>query len=870
MSIMAHRPSLLDLRANSNQSAVSTSSRPLRSPRMPITGEAPPELSPLDAFALQSRLLARQLQESSKDGNRVSRLPPLTIESPLIQQGRSEFFRSLSQESTSASADPFDLPEPRLGMRTEVKEAFAPNDRPQSMHPTMSRIPPTPDETVPVPPFPHHGWDLSRGRQLDPVHEHTNYFGARRERSPSPLHRDSKPQLDRLSDNSTSRKAKSQLQPASRPNLSSSSSPDKPRSAPFDEPGLAPPQSLLFPKRSPSLASSSPVPVDEESSPSFSTSFYSLPSRKLSSASMAMGSVAPSPAAGSFQRSPSVVSDSSALPRPSLNFSRPLSRADTPGLEIPTRQASSDSQPSFVLADDSAHTPVSLHSEAFLDNQPDDIRGVATSYIYSTFTLPRGKALQRSEALDSQPQVPSRCEQPSLSPGRAHQLPLAAPSSPTRPSSSSGNIILDDSLSLVSGITRSSMDVSTRSTERGRFGASGGTVLVTDKSPVETCRLSEDVPRGRSPASPVHDNAMARGRTPMSTRTSDSASTVRPPQTARSLAPSAFEMSVKEHLAKGIECHENGSLNESTYHLRHAARHNNPTAMLMYALACRHGWGMRANQKEGVAWLRKAAEYASIEIADDEDRAKEGKKPANFLESRTRKAQFALSIYELGVSHMNGWGIEQDRSLALRCFEIAGNWGDVDALTEAGFCYAKGIGCKKDLKKSAKFYRMAEAKGMSMVGNSWIHKTKYNDDGNEASPKKKSKKKARKGPALEGSVHHLRERPLLLAAILTFPSASSGPCHDTLNHAERRGKTKNSWVYESVNETINYHLLTDGEVASNKIKLLRHLGAPTTVGYYKPTLVLKCARDIKDLCPSCRPRVAPRAHLHNDQSHSSL
>jgi TPR repeat protein len=55
-------------------------------------------------------------------------------------------------------------------------------------------------------------------------------------------------------------------------------------------------------------------------------------------------------------------------------------------------------------------------------------------------------------------------------------------------------------------------------------------------------------------------------------------------------------------------------------------------------------------------------------------------------------------------------------------------WGDADALAEAGFCYAQGQGCKKDLKKSAKFYRQAEAKGISMVGNSWIYKPKYNDD----------------------------------------------------------------------------------------------------------------------------------------------
>jgi len=127
---------------------------------------------------------------------------------------------------------------------------------------------------------------------------------------------------------------------------------------------------------------------------------------------------------------------------------------------------------------------------------------------------------------------------------------------------------------------------------------------------------------------------------------------------------------------------------------------------------------MRPNQREGVEWLRKAADSASLEVADDEDSIKEGK-PTDFTERNTRRAQFALSIYELGVSHMSGWGIEQDKALALRCFEIAGTWGDGDALAEAGFCYAQGVGCKKDLKKAAKFYRMAESKGMSTIGNSW-------------------------------------------------------------------------------------------------------------------------------------------------------
>jgi TPR repeat protein len=155
----------------------------------------------------------------------------------------------------------------------------------------------------------------------------------------------------------------------------------------------------------------------------------------------------------------------------------------------------------------------------------------------------------------------------------------------------------------------------------------------------------------------------------MSVTTSDSASTIKP---ARSLAPTANEMSAEEHLDKGFKCHENGSVKESTYHFRLAAMGGSPTGMLFYALACRHGWGMRPQQKEGVDWLRKAVELASLEIAEDEDHAKEGK-TVDPSERKTHKARFALSIYELGVSHMNGWGIEQDKALALRCFEIAGS-----------------------------------------------------------------------------------------------------------------------------------------------------------------------------------------------------
>ncbi|OIW35432.1 hypothetical protein CONLIGDRAFT_561492, partial [Coniochaeta ligniaria NRRL 30616] len=720
-----HRPEFIDLRSQSQASV----SRPLRSPRLHVAGEVPPEFSPLDAFAMQSRLLARQLKEESKAGKRMSRLPPLTTESPLIVQGRSDYFRSMSADSGS---DHSDSPIPHsagLGLRADIEDATF---RPVSMHPRMSRVPPTPEEPLPL---------ASNRGQLGSIEERHSYFGAPRAQSPPLLEATTPPVQEEIrgeplvSRSATQKSETSNYSTHSNHShrspirgFSQTNSPEKTlQKTSFDSSGLAPPRTL-FPKRSSSIMSSPLVGTDEEGASSLSASFHSQPARKLSSTS-STGMM--SPGFPPYQRSPSVCSDASGLPRPSFNFSRPLSRAGTPSLDMPERQASSDSHASFILTDDTANTPVSMNGEGFPDILPNDPASSQASYIYSKFSLPRGKSLQRGFVvdLDLPQQMALQLQQPSV----AQVSGGPPPSPPTRPSSSAGPRFLEEP------VPRPSLERSKLSTEVLRGGQELSPVLSrpsTEASRVSTnasSRFSEDTPRGRPRTSPLHDDTH-REKTPMSTTTSDSASTIKP---ARSLAPTMnTEMSPEDHVNKAIALHEQGILNESTYHLRRAAKQGNPTGMLLYALACRHGWGMRPNQQEGVQWLRKAAESASVEIADEEEQAKEGK-AVDYAERKARKAQFALSIYELGVSHMNGWGIEQDKALALRCFEIAGSWGDVDALAEAGFCYAQGIGCRKNLKKSANFYRQAEAKGMSMVGNSWIHKAKYNDDGK--ADKKRSK-----------------------------------------------------------------------------------------------------------------------------------
>ena len=240
------RPSLLDLRSKSSASNLSSASKPMRSPRLHVAGEVPPELSPLDAFAMQSRLLARQLQDAADDaGKRMSRLPPLTVESPLIQQGRSEYFRSMSQDDCSEGSP---TPEPYntgLGLMTEIDEG---TERPMSMHPRMSRIPPTPDDGIPLPPQPINDMLPARGRQLRQIDEDGTSFGARREESPSPI--ESAPGDDRSFYSSSPRKGGSLPRPRSQPSNQLGASPEKPaKKHSFEAAGLAPPRPN-FTKRS--------------------------------------------------------------------------------------------------------------------------------------------------------------------------------------------------------------------------------------------------------------------------------------------------------------------------------------------------------------------------------------------------------------------------------------------------------------------------------------------------------------------------------------------------------------------------------------------------------------------------------------------
>lgn len=692
---MVQRPTFIDLRSKSGYPAPPdmTSPRPLPSPRiMHNAGDVPPAMSPLDAFAAQSRLLAKQLEDSQNNDRRVSRLPPDAIANSFARP-RPTFYRSKSatDEARGDVVPPRSKELETFGNKLEVEE---PAFRPTSFYPRMSSIAPR-DHRQGFPPPP------SVNRKLAyPSPSYTNqrtfptdYFGACRAQSPEPFvtghgnleasERATHVKSQRSFDY-THRKADSQSSfngsyPRTSPQRVSSN--DSASSRNQYPNALAPPGSPHV-RHKTSIRSIPADSSDDDYTTSTNGSSFSQPRKLSSSSGMSMPHSPMSPFPQAHNRSPSLNSEVSTggthLPRPAFNFSRPLSRGSRPSVELPSRQPSSDSQ-RYIFPDDTVHTPVSVENDEPFDAN-EHPPAAAPTYVYTKFSLPRGRILQRDSMVLENTDVPVfTWEQPipqsNVTPATPPNEIRSTPPSPPPP------------------------------------------------RPVQTVEVRPVTPDHHSPqqsqlSPPSRPNPtpIVAGPSHASSASLNSASTIK----ARSYREKdlSAEFTAEDHLNKGIECHERGSLKESTYHLRIAARQNHPTAMLLYALACRHGWGMRPNPQEGVQWLRRAADSASLEIAGNEDLVKEGK-PADLLERKTRRAQFALSIYELGVSHMNGWGIEQDKVLALRCFEIAANWGDADAMAEAGFCYTEGQGCKKDLKKAAKFYRMADAKGMSMVGNSW-------------------------------------------------------------------------------------------------------------------------------------------------------
>lgn len=760
---MGPRPNNLNLREGGGQNNDAFE----RQPKMPFTrdlpspraGEIPPAMSPLDAFAWQSRMMAKKFQEEQEKGRRVSRLDPKLVEREI--RGRPGFMRSQSDQSRMsnvAEIEEDDSMSPQSATATLPPLQTQDGQRPTSHYPMFDRASMlTEDGASQVPGVSTPFYDAPEETHGEPhagtTKEVEDYFGIRRATSPEAVEPNVNVQAP--SPNVPPSLTSSIDTISSHPRTKTNGSQRSQRSQASERghAGLAPPQSPRFPRNTRSFQSIRSVPPDsgdeDGASTTGSQSQGLQSSRKFSGSSGVSRPQSPfSPWMQPVHRSPSMTSEysingSQQFQRPpqafSHNFSRPMSsHGGRPSFEArtsfdsrtsmerrpepPRRQASGNSssteasfrpamsrgssgddvktttlQTSFNKMD-IANMPTTPNlsappGELFGDGAITPSGASNSSYIYAKYSLPRGRPVDRDSNAFRDSWIQKQFEW-----DREH-----------------GHSRHDSSN--IYGHERNKSD-------SPLFDASASPAL---SEPRAGRSLAVESSSSRSKSADPRAADKGAGKTPLSTmhRSSPSVKTTSTDQTIKpsplhKKSPSA-ELTAEEHLEIGIEAHDTGATNKSTYHLRLAAMAGLPTAMLLYALACRHGWGMRPNQAEGVKWLRKAIDTAGLDVADAEEKLNTGPGKAKLdpLERKKRKAQYALAIYELGISSMNGWGCVKDKPLAVRCYEIAGSWGDADATAEAAFCYTQGVGVKKDLHKAAALYRKAADMGMSMAGNSW-------------------------------------------------------------------------------------------------------------------------------------------------------
>ncbi|CAG8512058.1 6626_t:CDS:2 [Dentiscutata heterogama] len=180
------------------------------------------------------------------------------------------------------------------------------------------------------------------------------------------------------------------------------------------------------------------------------------------------------------------------------------------------------------------------------------------------------------------------------------------------------------------------------------------------------------------------------------------------------LSPTTRHNEADEFIQKAIQYHEANELEKATYYFKLAAEKDSPLGLFLYGIALRHGWGCNPNPKLAVRYLQKAAESAVTDLHTSMS--------ANPSFARH---ELVLAIYELGICFRHGWGVPKNKQTAVYYFEISANLGDPDAQNELGSCLERGEG---DMKKAAKYYRMAAAQGAGILGNSWIYKKKYDED----------------------------------------------------------------------------------------------------------------------------------------------
>ncbi|KAI5963365.1 hypothetical protein KGF57_001310 [Candida theae] len=239
------------------------------------------------------------------------------------------------------------------------------------------------------------------------------------------------------------------------------------------------------------------------------------------------------------------------------------------------------------------------------------------------------------------------------------------------------------------------------------------------------------------------------------------------------------EVSPESRVMTAQELRAQGNHREASYQLQIAANEpfNYSKAMYLYAIALKHGQGVKQNYNSSIKWLCKCIlttqvsekndqplrgllsklnklsqrdllqlVLADIERPRDIGGLRSSENPEVFYNhfksfskievnkimarNKSKADVVALSYFEIGMYLLHGMGGDSnhktDEAHGISCLSKSAAMCCVEAMEQLGEVWAtKTKFRKKDLSKAAAWLRSAEIFGAKSIGNSWIYKEKY-------------------------------------------------------------------------------------------------------------------------------------------------
>lgn len=148
--------------------------------------------------------------------------------------------------------------------------------------------------------------------------------------------------------------------------------------------------------------------------------------------------------------------------------------------------------------------------------------------------------------------------------------------------------------------------------------------------------------------------------------------------------------------------------------IRYKAEQGDAKFQYAYGVCYEKGWGVDQDEKEALAWYRKAAAQENGPAFNSIGNfyrtgtvVKADPKQAFGYYQKGAAEKDAQAMLNLGNCYYYGMATEKDEKMAVKWWKDAAEAGNVYAISQMGDCYYFGIGTEKDLSKAVEYYTQA-------------------------------------------------------------------------------------------------------------------------------------------------------------------